>query len=320
MSILVVGSVALDSIKTPSGEKKDILGGSATYFSYSASFFAPPGGINLVAVVGSDFPKEHIELLKSRNINLEGLKMVEGQTFRWSGSYEHDMNEAKTLSTCLNVFETFKPEIPESYKNSEFIFLANIDPDLQMDVLSQIKKPKLIAADSMNLWVKIKKPSLLKLLSKIDILVINDGEARLLTEQSSLIKAGRIILDYGLKYVVIKKGGHGSLLFSQKGSIQTKDGFFSAPAYPIEEVFDPTGAGDTFAGGFFGYLANSRHSGSAKLNLQDPTENDLRKAVIYGSVMASFNVEDFSLERMKRLQPAEIETRYKKFKEITHFR
>jgi len=301
MSILVVGSVALDSVKTPFGEKKDILGGSATYFSYSASFFTD---VNLVAVVGSDFPKEHLELLRKRNINLDGLKTVEGKTFRWCGSYEYDMNEAKTLSTCLNVFETFKPEIPESYKNIKYVFLANIDPDLQMDVLSQIKKPKLIAADSMNLWVKIKKQSLLKLLSKIDILIINDGEARLLTEQSSLIKAGRIILDYGLKYVVIKKGEHGSLLFS-------KGGFFSAPAYPLEDVFDPTGAGDTFAGGFFGYLT--------KLN-KKPTEHDLRKAVIYGSVMASFNVEDFSLERMKRLHPAEIEARYKKFKEITHFK
>lgn len=309
MSILVVGSVALDSVKTPFGEKRDILGGSATYFSYSASFFTD---VNLVAVVGSDFPKEHLELLKSRNINLEGLKTVEGQTFRWSGSYEYDMNEAKTLSTCLNVFEMFKPEIPGSYKNIEYVFLANIDPDLQMNVLSQIKKPKLIAADSMNLWVKIKKQSLLKLLSKIDIFIINDGEARLLTEQPSLIKAGKIILDYGPKYVVIKKGEHGSLLFSRKGSIRTKGGFFSAPAYPLEEVFDPTGAGDTFAGGFFGYLA--------KLNLQKPTEHDLRKAVIYGSVMASFNVEDFSLERMKRLHPAEIETRYKQFKKITHFR
>ncbi|MFH1540456.1 MAG: PfkB family carbohydrate kinase [Elusimicrobiota bacterium] len=304
MSILVVGSIALDSIKTPFGEKKDILGGSATYFSYSASFFIPQGGINLVAVVGSDFPKEYIKLLKKRKINLEGLKIVEGQTFRWSGSYEHDMNEAKTHSTCLNVFETFKPKIPNSYKNSEFVFLANIDPDLQLDILSQIKKPKLVACDSMNLWIKIKKPSLLKLLSKIDILLINSGEAQLITRQPSLIKAGRIILNYGPKYVVIKKGEHGSLLFS-------KDKFFSAPAYPVEEVFDPTGAGDTFAGGFFGYLA--------KLNLWKPTESDLRKAIIYGSVMASFNVEDFSLERIKQLQSAKIETRYKKFKKITHF-
>jgi len=300
MSILVVGSVALDSIKTPFGEKTDILGGSATYFSYSASFFTD---VNLVAVVGNDFPKEHVKLLESRNINVEGLKTVKGQTFRWSGFYEYDMNEAKTLATCLNVFETFKPDIPESYKNIEYVFLANIDPDLQMDVLSQMKKPKLIAADSMNLWIKIKKQSLIKLLSKIDILIINDGEARLFTEQPSLIKAGKIILDYGLKYVVIKKGEHGSLLFC-------KNGFFSAPAYPLEEVFDPTGAGDTFAGGFFGYLA--------KIN-KNPTEDDLRKAVIQGSVMASFNVEDFSLERLKKLTDSEIETRYKKFKEITHF-
>ncbi|OGS46666.1 MAG: sugar kinase [Elusimicrobia bacterium RIFOXYD2_FULL_34_15] len=301
MSILVVGSVALDSIKTPLGEKTDILGGSATYFSYSASFFTK---VNLVAVVGNDFPKEHIKLLESRKINTEGLQTVKGNTFRWSGCYENDMNEAKTLSTCLNVFETFKPEIPESYKNIEYVFLANIDPDLQMEVLSQMKKPKLIAADSMNLWIKIKKPSLTKLLSKIDILIINDGEARLFTEQPSLIKAGKIILDYGLKYVVIKKGEHGSLLFS-------KDGFFAAPAYPLEEVFDPTGAGDTFAGGFFGYLA--------KLN-KKPTDNDLRRAVVHGSVMASFNVEDFSLERLKTLTSKEIETRYKKFKDITNFK
>ncbi|MEW6556560.1 MAG: PfkB family carbohydrate kinase [Elusimicrobiota bacterium] len=301
MSILVVGSVALDSVKTPFGKKRDILGGSATYFSYSASFFTD---VRIVAVVGSDFPEEYLELFKKRNINLDGLQITDGKTFRWSGFYEYDMNEAKTVSTCLNVFETFKPEIPDSYKNTDYVFLANIDPDLQMDVLSQIKKPKFVAADSMNLWIKLKKQSLLNLLSKIDIFVINDGEARLLTEQPSLIKAGRIILDYGPKYVVIKKGEHGSLLFS-------KQNFFSAPAYPLEEVFDPTGAGDTFAGGFFGWLA--------KLN-KKPTEYDLRCAVIYGSVMASFNVEDFSLERMKRLKPAEIQSRYKKFKQITHFR
>ncbi|MBN1384964.1 MAG: sugar kinase [Elusimicrobia bacterium] len=303
MSILVVGSVALDSVKTPFGEKSDILGGSATYFSYSASFFMPPGKINLVAVVGNDFPEEHLELLKSKKINLKGLQILEGQTFRWSGCYEGDMNEAKTLTTCLNVFETFKPEIPDSYRNTEYVFLANIDPDLQMDVLSQIKKPKLVAADSMNLWIKIKKQSFIKLLSKIDILVINDGEARIFTEQSSLIKAGKIILDRGPKYIVIKKGEHGSLLFSKKG-------VFSAPAYPLEKISDPTGAGDTFAGGFFGYLA--------KLN-KTPNESNLRKAIIYGSVMASFNVEDFSLERMKRLTYKEIRNRYKKFKEITSF-
>ncbi|MFA5032232.1 MAG: PfkB family carbohydrate kinase [bacterium] len=302
MSILVVGSVALDTIKTPFGKRKDILGGSATYFSYSASFFT---GVKLVAVVGDDFPKKHISLLKSRGINLDGLKVIKnGKTFRWSGSYKYDMNEATTHSTDLNVFETFKPQIPESYKNSEYVLLANIDPDLQLNVLSQVKKPKLIAADSMNLWINTKKSSLMKLLKKIDIFIINEGEARLFTGQPSLIKAGRMILGYGPKHVVVKKGEHGCLLFS-------KNGFFSAPAYPLENIFDPTGAGDTFAGGFIGYLA--------KLN-KTHTEYDLRKAVVYGSVMASFNVESFSLERLKKLTDKEIQARYKQFKEITHIK
>ncbi|MDD2891199.1 MAG: PfkB family carbohydrate kinase [bacterium] len=302
MSILVVGSVALDTIETPFGKRKDILGGSATYFSYSASFFT---GVKLVAVVGDDFPKKHISLLKSRGINLDGLKVIKnGKTFRWSGSYKYDMNEATTHSTDLNVFETFKPQIPESYKNSEYVLLANIDPDLQLNVLSQVKKPKLIAADSMNLWINTKKSSLMKLLKKIDIFIINEGEARLFTGQPSLIKAGRMILGYGPKHVVVKKGEHGCLLFS-------KNGFFSAPAYPLENIFDPTGAGDTFAGGFIGYLA--------KLN-KTHTEHDLRKAVVYGSVMASFNVESFSLERLKKLTDKEIQARYKQFKEFTHIK
>ncbi|MDD5529831.1 MAG: PfkB family carbohydrate kinase [bacterium] len=302
MSILVIGSVALDTIETPFGKRKDILGGSATYFSYSASFFT---GVNLVAVIGDDFPKKHIGLLKSRGINLDGLKVIKnGKTFRWSGSYKYDMNEATTHSTDLNVFETFNPQIPERYKNSEYVLLANIDPDLQLNVLSQVKKPKLIAADSMNLWINTKKPSLMKLLKKIDIFIINEGEARLFTKQPSLIKAGRMILGYGPKHVVVKKGEHGCLLFS-------KNGFFSAPAYPIEDIFDPTGAGDTFAGGFIGYLA--------KLN-KTHTEHDLRKAIVYGSVMASFNVESFSLERLKKLTDKEIQARYKQFKEFTHIK
>lgn len=299
MSILVVGSVALDTVKTPFGERQDALGGSATYFSYSASFFSP---VRLVGVVGSDFPKEHIELLKGRQIDLAGLEVGNGHTFRWKGKYEFDLNEAHTLDTQLNVFQTFRPKIPDSYKKTPYVFLANIDPDLQIQVLSQVDKPKLIACDTMNLWIKTKKPSLLKLLSKVDIIVLNDGEARMLAEVPSLVKAAREISSFGPKYVVIKKGEHGSLLYSQGN-------FFMVPAFPLEEVFDPTGAGDTFAGGFMGYIAKAG-------KVDEPT---LRQAMVYGSVMASFNVEEFSLDRLVTLSHQEIESRYKKFQELCRF-
>ena len=300
MAILVVGSVALDSVKTPFGERKDALGGSATFFSYSASFFHP---VNLVGVVGEDFPREHIELLNGRSINTEGLRIIPGgETFRWDGYYDYDLNEAHTLSTCLNVFETFQPELPESYRDSEYVFLANIDPELQIHVLEQVRGPKLRVCDTMNFWIEGKRDKLIELLGKVDIITLNDGEARQLTEDPNLVKAAQKIISWGPKYVVIKKGEHGALLFSEES-------VFSAPALPLEEIYDPTGAGDTFAGGFVGYLAREGTLDAATL----------RRAMIYGSVMASFNVEDFSLERLKRLKAGEIETRYKQFVELVKF-
>lgn len=300
MSILVVGSVALDSIKTPFGEAKEALGGSATYFSYAASFFAP---VSVVAVVGSDFPKEHIKLLSSRNIDTSGLETAPGRTFRWSGLYETDMNAARTLNTELNVFQTFQPKIPADKASTPHIFLANIDPDLQLEVLNQTRSPQLIGCDTMNLWIGLKSESLNKLLKKVHVFLLNDGEARQLTGITNLIKAGYDLLKRGPRVVVIKKGEHGAILL-------TKDFFFVAPAFPVEDVFDPTGAGDCFAGGFFSSLAVGG-------NFWDQTA--LRRSVIFGTVMASFNVESFSLDRLTRLKQADIIERYNRFKAFTHF-
>jgi sugar/nucleoside kinase (ribokinase family) len=298
--LLIVGSVALDSVKTPFGEVKEALGGSATYSSYSASFFTD---VRLVGVVGEDFPQEHVGLLKSRGIHTEGLQVAKGQTFRWAGAYEYDLNEARTLATHLNVFETFKPQIPAAYKKSDYVFLANIDPDLQLSVLDQVEKPKLVACDTMNLWIKMKPDALKEVIKRVDFLFINEGEARQFANTSSLVKAGRKLQSWGPKYVVIKKGEHGALLFGQNS-------FFAAPAFPLEEVFDPTGAGDTFAGGFMGYVA--KHKG-------DTSDMTLRKAVVFGTAMASFTVEKFSLERLKTLTPEQIAARVKMLKELTQF-
>ena len=299
--LLIVGSVALDSVRTPFGEVKEALGGSATYSSYSASFFAPE--VRLVGVVGEDFPKEHIGLLKGRGIQMEGLQVAKGKTFRWAGAYEYDLNEAHTLATDLNVFETFKPKIPESYKKSPFVFLANIDPELQLSVLDQVENPKLVACDTMNLWINLKPDVLKRVLKRVDFLFINDGEARQFANTASLIKAGRLLQSWGPKYVVIKKGEHGALLFGEKT-------FFAAPAFPLEEVYDPTGAGDTFAGGFFGYVAK---------NSGDITEPTLRRAVVFGTAMASFTVEQFSLERLKTLTNDQLAGRVRMLKELSHF-
>lgn len=300
MSILVVGSVALDSIKTPFGEVKEALGGSATYFSYSASFFAP---VRLVAVVGADFPKQHVQLLKTRGISTDGLETSPGKTFRWSGLYETDMNSAHTLNTELNVFQAFKPKIPSHYISTPHVFLANIDPDLQLEVLHQVEGPKLTGCDTMNLWIGIKPDSLNRLLKKVGVFLLNDGEARQFTGITNLIKAGYDLLKRGPRVVVIKKGEHGAILI-------TKDFFFVAPAYPVEDVFDPTGAGDCFAGGFFSSLAISG---------QFWEETSLRRSVIFGTVMASFNVESFSLDRLKTLNQQDILDRYNRFKKFTHF-
>jgi sugar/nucleoside kinase (ribokinase family) len=298
--MLVVGSVALDSVKTPFGEIKETLGGSATYASYSASFFNP---VRMVGVVGEDFPQEHITLLRKRGVQTEGLQVVKGKTFRWAGSYEYDLNEAHTLKTELNVFEHFRPQIPAAYKKSEFVFLANIDPDLQLSVLDQVDHPKLVACDTMNLWIKQKPEVLKQVIKRVNFLFINEGEARQFTNCPSLVKAGRLLQSWGPKSVVIKKGEHGALMFGQES-------FFSAPAFPLEEVFDPTGAGDTFAGGFFGFLARMQG---------DTSDATLRRAVVYGSVMASFTVEKFSLERLVSLTQDQIEARVRMLKELAHF-
>lgn len=299
MGILVVGTVAFDSVETPFGKADGILGGSATYFSTSASFFTD---VNLVAVVGEDFPQEHEAFLRSRNVDTEGLSRIPGKTFHWKGKYGYDLNEAQTLETHLNVLEQFKPEIPARYVDSEYLFLANIDPDLQMEVLNQAKGAKVLACDTMNFWISSKPESLKKVLQRVDIVIINEGEARQFTGQANLVKAAREILALGVKTLIIKRGEYGVLMFNDSS-------VFAAPAYPLEEVFDPTGAGDTFAGGFMGYLANTG----------DTSDAGIRQAIIFGSVMASFNVEDFSLNRMRTLEYPEIEARYRSFKALTHF-
>jgi len=299
MSLLVVGSVAFDSVETPFGKAEEVLGGSATYFSTAASFFTD---VKLVAVVGDDFPVEHVDFLKSREIDVNGLQKASGKTFRWKGRYDFDLNQAHTLDTQLNVFASFKPQIPEGYKDAEYVFLANIDPVLQLEVLKQVKKPKLVACDTMNFWIEGKLHELKETLKHVDILTINEGEARELAKEASLVKAAKTILSFGPKTLIVKRGEYGSLMFSDAG-------IFAAPAYPLESVFDPTGAGDTFAGGFMGYLSNTG-------NLAD---GNIRQAIIFGSAMASFNVEEFSLNRMKTLTYAEIEQRYKSFKNLTHF-
>lgn len=299
MSILVVGSIAMDTIKTPFGKVIDALGGSAVYSSFSASFFAP---VKLVAVIGSDFPEEYKNILKERRIDLQGLQEEDGKTFRWEGFYDFDLNTAHTVNTELNVFENFEPVIPDFYKDASYLFLANIDPELQLKVLNSVRRPKLVVGDTMNFWIKNKKDALLKTLKKVDILIINDAEARDLSGESNLIKAAKKIRSFGPKSLIIKKGEHGALLFCN-------DNIFSAPAYPLESIYDPTGAGDTFAGGFIGYLAKTG----------DLSEENLRRAVIKGSTMASFCVENFTLNRMRNLTETEITARCQKLKELSYF-
>ncbi|MFH1856161.1 MAG: PfkB family carbohydrate kinase [Candidatus Omnitrophota bacterium] len=299
MSILVVGSVALDSVKTPFGEVHEALGGSAVYFSLGASYFAD---VNLVAVVGEDFPGEHVELLKSKGVDTEGLQIKKGNTFRWKGEYGYDLNNRTTHYTHLNVFENFKPCLPERYKKCKFVFLGNIDPVLQERVLSQVEKPVLTACDSMDFWIKNKKKALLKVLKKVDVFIINDSEARELSEEANLVKAAKKIYLLGPKLIIIKRGEYGALMYCNHS-------FFWAPAYLLDSVCDPTGSGDTFAGGFFGYLASCK-----TLN-----EANFKKAVIYASVLASFNVEDFSVNRLKNLSMQKIKIRYKEFVKLTKF-
>ena len=300
MSLLVVGSIALDTVKTPVEEHSDLLGGSASYAAAAASYFSP---VKLVGVVGSDFPDSEFKFWKQRNIDSEGVQRVNGKTFRWSGEYSWDLNTRETRSVALNVFENFKPALPESYRKTDFVLLANIAPSLQAHVLNQMERPRFVVADTMDLWIETTRADLDALLTRIDLLILNDSEAREMTKETSLIKAGRQIRKFGPRYVAIKKGEHGALLFGE-------DEFFSCGAYPLEDIHDPTGAGDTFAGGIAGYLAGT---------VSTVHFTDLRKAMIYGSVLASFAVEAFSLERLRSLSMDEIAERYETFKLMSQF-
>ncbi|MEJ7808826.1 MAG: PfkB family carbohydrate kinase [Gemmatimonadaceae bacterium] len=299
MTVLVVGSVALDSVETPFGRADNVIGGSATFFAASASLLSP---VQLVGVIGSDYPVEQLQPLAARGVDLAGLERMEGTSFRWRGRYRHDLNSAETLETHLGVFSHFSPKIPDQFRSAPFVFLANIDPRLQLDVLEQVKRPRLVACDTMNFWIESRRPDLLALLARVDLITLNDSEARQLTEQSNLVKAARWILERGPRHVIIKKGEHGAFMFTERT-------VFFAPAYPLEDVFDPTGAGDSFAGGFMGYLARTG----------DLSEPNLRRAVIFGSAMGSFAVERFSIGRLLEITPAEITDRVAQFHRLVAF-
>lgn len=299
MSVLVVGSVAFDNVQTPHGRAENVVGGSASYFSVTASCFAP---VNVVAVVGDDFGDAQMQIFRDRPIDTRGLERADGKTFRWSGEYTDAMNEAHTLDTQLNVFQSFAPKIPAAYLDSELVFLGNIDPVLQLHVRRQLPQARLVACDTMNYWISGKPDDLRKTLASVDVLVINEGEARMLSGSGNLKAAAAAIRKLGPKTVVVKRGEYGAVLFCEKS-------IFFAPAFPLEQVYDPTGAGDTFAGGFMGYLARAG----------DTSERHLRRALIYGSVMASFAVEEFGLNRLLRVRPEEIEARFAEFKSMTYF-
>jgi sugar/nucleoside kinase (ribokinase family) len=299
MSLVVVGSVAFDSIQTPYGKAEEILGGSATYFSLTASYFAP---VKVVAVVGADFGEEELRVFQDHSVDIQGLERSSGKTFRWRGRYDGSMNEAQTLETQLNVFESFAPKIPRPYLASEFVFLGNIDPKLQLHVREQFPRARLVACDTMNFWIQGTPEQLKKTLAKVDMLVINESEARMLSGRDNLKRGAREIQKLGPRIVVIKRGEYGACLFQE-------DSIFFAPAYPLEQVHDPTGAGDSFAGGLMGTLARAG----------DLSEASLRRGLIYGSVMASFAVEEFGLARLRRLTWDEIEARFIEFKRMTHF-
>ncbi len=300
MSLTVVGSVAFDALETPFGKRDKVLGGAATHFGLSASFFTK---VNAVGVVGGDFGETEWDVFRRHAINTDDIEIVpDGKTFFWSGRYDYDMNTAHTLDTQLNVFETFQPKLSENSKNTKLLFLANIQPTLQKQVREQCPDVEFSALDTMNFWLTTVKDKVIETIKMVDCIIINDAEARQLTDEPNIHKAAKKILDYGLRALVIKRGEYGATLF-------TKDGFFAAPAYPLESVFDPTGAGDTFAGGFMGYLAAQN----------EITDDALRRACIYGSVMASFNVEKFGTERVDALDYPEINERFKAFKRMTHF-
>ncbi len=299
MSLLVVGSIALDSVETPFGRREEVLGGSATYFSTAASFFTP---VRLVATVGEDFPAEHVAFLRSRGIDVTGLERRPGRTFRWKGRYEFDLNQAHTLDTQLNVFADFEPVLPPAYRDSGYVFLGNIDPDLQRRVLDQVHAPRFVAADTMNFWITSKRESLLQTLRRVDLLFVNDAEVRQLAGEANVVRAAQAILTLGPRAVVVKRGEYGALFFSGEQ-------IFASCAYPLAALADPTGAGDSFAGGFMGYLARA-----------DREDTDvLRRAIVMGGVLASFNVESFSLDRLRTLTSDEIRARFGEFRKLAHF-
>ena len=298
-TVLVVGSIALDSVETPFGRADDVLGGSGTFFSSAASHFAP---VQLVGVVGDDYPLEQLKVLGARGVDLSGVERATGTSFRWRGRYRHDLNSAETLETHLGVFSHFRPKIPEQFRRAPFVFLANIDPRLQLQVLEQVEKPRLVACDTMNFWIESRRPELVELLSHVDLITLNDGEARQLTGMTNLVQAARWILDKGPKHVLIKKGEHGAFMF-------TNESVFFAPAYPLEAVFDPTGAGDSFAGGFIGYLASTG----------DLSDRSMRRAVVVGSAMGSFAVEQFSNARLLQITRADIDARVEEFRQLVSF-
>jgi len=301
LGLLVVGSLGLDSVETPFDKVTDALGGSATYISLAASYFSGP--IQLVGVVGSDFPTEYIDLLGKNNVDLEGLQIIEGgKTFRWGGKYHYDLNVRDTLFTDLNVFEKFDPVIPDNYKKSKYLCLGNIAPTLQQRVLDQMDNTQFVVCDTMNFWIEGMKDELVELLKSVNVLIINDSEARLLSNEPNLIKAAKLIREMGPEFLIIKKGEHGAMLFAE-------DTIFSAPAYPMEMIYDPTGAGDSFAGGFIGYLYKTR----------DLSPENMKRAVIFGSAMASFCVEKFSTKALEDLSYLQIQDRFREFMNLSRF-
>ncbi len=293
VDVVILGTIGIDTLKTPFGTAEDVIGGSAVYSSYAASFFSKPG---MISIKGTDLKEEELSFLKERGVSLEGIK-TEGSTFKWSGEYEFDMNEAKTLKTELNSLATFRPQIPQSYKEAKYLFLGNMDPQLQIEVIESVKNPELIIMDTMNFWIESQKEKVIEAIKKVDILVLNDGEARQLFETPNLIKAAKDALQLGLKAVIIKKGEHGSLLF-------TKEGHFNCPGYPLENLVDPTGCGDCFGGSFIGYYAKTK---------------DMRKAMVYGSVIASYNAEGFGLENLRKITEQDVEGRYREMVALREF-
>ncbi len=300
MPVLIAGSVGIDDIITENGEARNVLGGSASYSSVSAGFFDK---VNLVGIVGEDFPKEYINLYKKKNVDISGLEIVKnGKTFRWTGKYHENFNSRDTLEIHLNVFETFRPIIPKEYSTTPYVLLSNIDPELQLMVLNQVKKPKFSAADTMDLWINLKKEKVKELISKVDLIVMNEEEAIKYTGETNLVLAGKTLLSQGASYAVIKKGSHGAILMSKKELFQT-------PAYPLERVVDPTGAGDCFIGALMGFLSKSGKTDFTSI----------RKGVVYGTVVAAHNVEDFSLNRLKKISRKNVDKRYNEMLKMTRF-